>query len=366
MPELILFLIILSVLIISHEFGHFIVAKRSGMRVDEFGIGFPPRIFSYKGKETTYVLNLIPFGGYVKIYGEDGLSGKGDDRGEDTSRSFTSKPLFLQGLVIVAGVLFNFLFAWVLLSMGYMVGFPASATEGTSVTNPRVMITHIVENSPAYDSPLRLGDVMIGISSGGIRIAPKDADEAITAIQGAEGNTILLELERNTEQFSVELPLVEGIVQGKRAVGISIDTIGLLKLSPPHAFLRGLERTFEMILLTVTGIATLIGDAVTGEASLDAVAGPVGIYKLVGEASDLGIVYLLAFTAIISVSLGVINLVPFPALDGGRLLFLIIESIKGSPIRPGIANTINYVGFVVLIGLMLFISYFDLLKIGVL
>lgn len=363
MLEIIVFIIILSVLVLSHEFGHFWVAKKSGMRVDEFGFGFPPKIWGKKYGETEYTINLIPFGGFVKIYGEDDPNPEYQGGG----RKFTSKSKFAQATVIGAGVVFNFLLAWLLFSIGFMIGFPTPVDENTVgvVRDQQILITNVVNQSPAQDADLRIGDEVLALSQGSRRIDVKDPAQVSDFVENAGVGEIAFRVSRGGEEKVVTIVPAEGILEDRQAIGISLEAIGLVSLPPHVAIWEGFIRTGQFIWLTFIGFIGIIKDAFVGQAGFDTISGPIGIYSLVGQAQTLGFTYLLGFTALISISLGIINLVPFPALDGGRLLFLVIEAIKGSPIKPQVANTLNYIGFGILLLLMILVTYGDLLKIGV-
>jgi len=367
MIEAIVFIMVLSVLILSHEWGHFIAAKLSKMRVDEFGLGFPPNLFKFKKGDTEYSINLIPFGGFVKIHGEDEEKKATPETDPDFNRRFSSRPKLSQAFVIIAGVLFNFLFAWLLFSIGFMSGFPTAVTDANEsfIQNKHIVITSVLPNSPASGALLSPGARIVGLFNGKEEVIPKNVGQISSFIEKETGPFTIKIQEGENEVKEISITAREGLIEGKKAIGITMDQIGTLSLSPHRAVFFGFTRTINLIELTAKGIAGLLRDAITGKAGFDSVSGPIGIYTLVGEATRFGFVYLLGFTAVISISLGVINLVPFPALDGGRLLFLIIEAIKGSPIKPIVATTFNYVGFVILIVLMILISYGDLLKLGV-
>ncbi len=267
--SIILFFAVLAVLILSHEFGHFIVAKRAGIRVDEFAFGFPPRLFKFRKGETLYSFNLIPFGGFVKIHGEEGNppAGGGDPR------SFASKSAGIRASVIASGVIFNLILAWILLSIGFMVGLPTSPDP--FVAEPEIVIAKF----------------------------------------------------------------------------------------PWHAaFWEGIKATVKFTGAIAVGIFYFIKDAILGLADFSQIMGPVGIVGVTGEAAKLGFGYLLAFTALLSINLAIINSLPFPALDGGRLLFLAIEKIKGSPINYKFSSIVHAVGLAVLLILMLAITYKDIMK----
>jgi len=363
--SLLIFFIILFILVISHEFGHFIVAKMLGIKVDEFGFGFPPRIFGVKFGETLYSLNWLPFGGFVKIYGEDNESLEDSGHQEDKSRSFVNKSKTVQASVIVAGVVFNLLLAWFLVSVGFMSGRPlplGSAPAGVELTDSKLLITRVLNGSPAKEAGLSAGDNIILLSSGAESIQDPSVKEVQEFIQNHPEELSMIYKRGEDPVKEVSLIPQEGVIEGKYAVGISMDIVVNVKLGLFRAFYHGFFTTANIFYMTILGIGSFIFQAFTGGASLQSVAGPVGLVGIVGDAYGFGFIYLVGLTALISVNLAVLNLIPFPSLDGGRLLFIIIESIKGSPISPRIAMGVNMAGFFALISLTLFITYSDVLK----
>ncbi len=360
--SILLFIIILAVLIIVHELGHFISAKRAGIRVDEFGIGFPPRLWSKKIGETTYTLNAFPIGGFVKIFGEDP-----DDesiKGADAKRSFVHKPKWIQAWVISAGIIFNLLLALVIISAGFMVGLPYSVDEtayGTRVQNAVLTISQVKEKSPADEAGLKGGDKIVALHSD--RDVLEDPRTASTQAFIAGHNKLTFTYKRGDETKTVDVIPREGLVDGRTAIGISMEMIGTLRLPPHEALYAGGKMTAFLTWGTIVGLADFFKNIFTGDADFSDVSGPVGIVGIVGDASTLGFAHVLSLVALISINLAVINLLPFPALDGGRLFFIIIEAIKGSPIKPVIANTANGIGFILLILLMVVVTYSDIVKI---
>lgn len=359
----IIFLIILAVLILVHEFGHFIVAKKSGVRVDEFGLGFPPKIFGYKKGETEYTLNWVPFGGFVRIFGEN--PDEESLTGPDSKRSMVNKSPWIQAAILVAGVTFNLIFAWILLSISFMSGFPASTgmSDTGEIANARVTIINVLEDSPASDAGLEIGDAILFLESGDQALQEGiDTDSVSDFIKNSGGAEITALIERDGETQTLTIVPEEGVVEDRYAVGVTMDMIGTLKLGPVAAVVEGGKTTLHLIGAVALGFAGLLSDIFTGSADLGSVSGPVGIAGLVGNATEFGFIYLLGFTAFISINLAVLNLVPFPALDGGRLLFLLIEGIKGSKIDPKIANVLNGIGFALLLLLMLLVTIQDIYK----
>ncbi len=364
--SIIIFLIVLAALVFVHELGHFLAAKKAGIRVDEFGLGFPPRLIGKKIGETLYSLNLIPFGGFVKIFGENP-----DDeslKGPDSSRSFVHKPKYIQALVLAAGILFNFIFAWILVTLSFMIGVAASSEDYPQYTSriqhESVMITSLSPKSPALEAGLKPGDRIKEITVGSSKVTEDhlSVESVQNIIAASEGKEIALTVYRGQATSVVKTHAVNTIVPGKYAIGISMDKVGILSLPIHRALWEGGKLTLHMIAAVATGIGQFVYDAVVGRADFSSVSGPVGIVGLVGDATRLGFTYLLMFTAVISINLGVINLVPFPALDGGRILFVIIESIRRKAIDPKIANTVNSVGFILLILLMVIVTYKDIVR----
>lgn len=351
---ILLFLIVLAVLIFVHELGHFLVARACGIRVDAFAIGFGPKIFSKKVGETTYGLNLIPFGGYVKIFGENP-----DDEsinGEDKSRSFVHKSKLEQIAVLFAGIFFNFVFAWMLVVIAFSVGVPASIDSYPEyrdrIKDEHITITYVNTASPADKAGLKAGDqILVG-----------SIEELQTSINASEDNGVTIKYLRDDTQFEATVVAEKGIVEGKYAIGIAMDNVGTLRLPIHKAIVESFKFSIHIINATFAGLYDLVAGIFTGDSKLSSVTGPVGIAGMVGDAAKLGFTYLIMFTALISINLGVLNLVPFPALDGGRILFVIIEAIIRRPIKPVIANTVNAIGFGLLILLMVVVTYKDIAK----
>lgn len=354
----IIFLIVLAILIFVHELGHFLVAKWCGIRVDAFAIGFGPKLFSKTVGEVKYSLNLIPFGGYVKIFGEN----PNDEsiEGPDKARSFVHKPKWQQVSVLFAGILFNFIFAWLLVVFSFSIGVATSADSypeyKAQMKNPHITITYVNEGSPAAKGGLKAGDIVLGVNS------LEQLQEKINS-SGTQG--VEIDYSRKGIASKANIIAEKGIVEGKYAIGIAMDNVATLRLPVYKAVIESSRFTWHMISATITGIYDLIVGMFHGTAKLSSVSGPVGIAGLIGDAAKLGFTYLIMFTAIISINLGVLNLVPFPALDGGRIFFVLIEAIIRRPIKPAVANTINAVGFSLLIILMLVVTYRDIAKLFV-
>ncbi len=363
--SIIIFIIILGVLVISHEFGHFIVARLFNIRVDEFGFGYPPRALKlFKKGDTTYTLNWLPFGGFVKIFGED--PSDENTNGPDRERSFVHKPWYAQALVLVAGVVANLVVAWILFAVGFMSGLPTSVSTEKNIShvqNPHLVITGLTKDAPAEKANLKIGDSIDMLTAGSDSLSSPNPETLSTFVTSHAKEPINVTYTRGKSAPAVvSVTAQEGIVKDKAIVGISMDMVGTLQLPFFKALLESATLTLSLTKDTAVSLGKLLVDSVKGRADLSSISGPVGIVGIVGDAYSFGFVYLLSFTALISINLVIINLIPFPALDGGRLLFVIIEKIKGSRINPKVANTLNAVGFFLLIALMLVVTYHDILK----
>ncbi len=363
--SILIFIVVLVALIIVHEFGHFIVAKLSGMRVDEFGLGYPPRALTVATVgETTYTLNWLPFGGFVKIYGEDALS---PDAPKD-SRSFSSKSRFAQALVLVAGITMNLLFAYVLITGALVMGTPRALSESEIVhaESMELMVANVLPGTPAFVAGLLPGDSIVGAKIGGEEWRAADPKSFSAFIASSKGSKVTLQIKRNGSEQSIVAAPVSGIAVSDRsrfALGVEVATIGVVPLSFGTAIIEGASLTWGATKMTAIGLGHFFYSIFTFTADLSQVAGPIGIAGAVGAASSQGFGDLLSIMAIISINLALINLIPIPALDGGRLLFVIIECVIRRPIKASIANSVNMVGFAFLILLMVVVTAHDIFKI---
>ncbi len=372
--SIIIFLIVLAVLIFVHEVGHFWAARMFGIRVDAFKIGFGPKLFYWKRGETEYGVNLIPFGGYVKIFGED--PNAENIQGPDAARSFVHKARWKQVVCLAAGVVFNFIFAWILYAIVFVSGFTASPDGLEQYShlfkNERILITSVAKDSPAAKAGLKSGDTILyaettamnqmrGISKAQPNIGQKVADiQAVIADN--RDMPVAIAYERDGQTSIIGVKPADDIVPGKPAIGVSMGEAVDLKLPFFSAVKEGFVYTGVLIKETFLGLYNLIADIFRGQPDFTQVTGVVGIYGIVADAQHMGWTYLLMITAIISINLGVINLVPFPALDGGRILFVIIEAITRRRIPPNAANITNLVGFALLMLLMILVTWRDIAR----
>lgn len=352
------FIVVLSLLIFVHEMGHFISAKRAGVTVEEFGFGFPPRIWGIKKGDTTYSINIIPFGGFVKMLGED-IKDK-------SPGSFWNKSIKNRAKIVFFGPLMNFVLAFVLLMIIYTVGFnpfiPGMEKHYGVQNNQKIIVTEVEENTPAVQAGIKEGDIIKTIDGNEIFTDL----ELIISIQEKKGEEMNLVIDRQGEMINKTLTpyktKIEGYEDDYFRLGILIETEGKISspfyLSPYVAFVEMVRVTKLVFFAIGSFFKTLILSFTVPPG----VAGPIGIVSLTGNFAQLGLLYLIQFVAFLSINLGVINLAPFPALDGGRLLFMFIEKIRGKKINQKVENLINNTGFVLLIIVVLIITYHDIMR----
>ena len=359
-----IFILILVALILVHEFGHFIVAKLSKIKVEEFGIFFPPQLFSLKKGETIYSFNSLPMGGFVRIFGENHNEHAGDPR------SFASKPRVVQAAVVVAGVLMNLVFAWFAFSAGYLSGLPTSAHhEGQGqVRDAEVTIVGVVPGSPAAVVGLEPNDTIQALESGtaALRVETLSTNQQAQAVQNFiadhQDESLVLTVLRAGEERVFLARAEEGVVEGRKALGIQLDDVGVLQLPAHLALVEGAGLTYRMTIATAQGLAGFFSSIARGVADLGSVAGPIGIVNLGAGAVEGGFAAAATLTAIISINLAIINLIPIPGLDGGRLLIIGIEGLLRRPVSRKLTLGLTVVGFALLITLMIVVSINDIAR----
>ncbi|MEK9177047.1 MAG: site-2 protease family protein [Patescibacteria group bacterium] len=355
---ILIFVVILCVLIVGHEAGHLIAAKLSKMKVLEFGIGFPPKLAGKTIGGTLYSVNALPFGGFVKILGEEG------ENANDPA-AFSTRPKLLQAMTIAAGPIANFVLAFLLTSFAFMIGVPVEADPAdlANVRDPQVVAAEILPGTPAETAGLRSGDrlmSLVGVDGVEMKVT---TPEAFSSVVERALEPLVLVYERNGAEASVEVTPVLGVIPEepeRRALGIGLTMIGIISLPPHIAIAEGFMATVRNTVLVAKGIAEFIGRAFSLQADLSAVSGPVGIVSSVGTTATFGVGALLSFAAIISINLGIVNLIPFPALDGGRIAMIGVEALTRRKIPRAVANGLNFLGFALLILLMLAVTVNDI------
>jgi len=341
--SMVAFLVVIVVLILVHELGHFIAAKATGVKVDEVGFGFPPRLLGVRRGETLYSLNAIPLGGFVKMAGEED---------PQVPESLASKSIGTRLLVLSAGSLMNFLLPLLLFSIAFMI--PHNLVMG------QVMVEEVTPDSPAAKAGIRPGDTILSINEQPVN-SNGDTQRYIYLNLGKEITILVRHNDLSTEN-------VQAIPRWKPpeddgAIGIVIATSDATVISQHYPFWKaipmGAGACIETFVLFKNGIVSMIIGAVP-----PAVAGPVGIAQLTGEVAKAGISPLLEFAAFLSINLAIINLFPLPALDGGRIAFVLLEWVRrGKRIAPKTEGLVHLVGFTMLIGVFLLITYQDIIRI---
>lgn len=314
MLTFLIFIVVISILVLVHEFGHFWAAKRSGMKVEEFGLGFPPRLWGIRRGGTLYSVNAIPFGGFVRIYGEDGEH-------RSTPGSFGGGTFFQKVRVIVAGVFMNFLLAAVLLVCVNFLGLRVGIFDDTAASGARDVAVEILQVAPG--SPAELGGVRVLDRIVGFRIADDfvwaTTPDVVQSFAFAHaGETVTMVVKRGAQPIDLRIALRRPQGPAEGPIGISLARTGVVRYPWYESIWRGVASTGVLFWQTMAGYGRLIGSLFTDGSLASEVSGPVGIATLTGQAARIGINYLLQFMAIISVNLAVLNILPFPALDGGR------------------------------------------------
>lgn len=367
--SIVVFIVVICALIIAHEFGHFIAAKLAGMRVDEFGLGYPPRAITIaRGGETEYTLNWLPFGGFVKIYGEDESLEKNPSTSLGTRDAFSAKTHLAQAFVLVSGVAMNIILAYVLIVGTLVAGTPRALSESEApyARDAALAIASVLPGTPAERAGLLPGDTILAARSAGGEWRSADPKSFSAFVAKSGGSALSLDVRRGGKELSVSATPMSGIVAAdpsRYALGVEVATIGVVPLPLNRAIIEGASLTAGVITMTAEGLWRLFHSALTLSADLSQVAGPIGIAGAVGSASAQGFGNLLSLVAVISINLALINLVPVPALDGGRLLFVLIESAIRRPLGAGVARAANAVGFALLILLMVAITAHDIFNI---
>ncbi|HLC94891.1 MAG TPA: RIP metalloprotease RseP [Patescibacteria group bacterium] len=363
-----IFVVLLGLLIFVHELGHFVVARRNDIKVDEFGFGFPPRMFGvvkenatgkYKmiwgnkesdGTQTVYSFNWLPLGGFVRIKGEDGENQDPD--------SFAKKSAWIRTKVLGAGVFMNLVFAWLLITIVFTLGLPQPITPEQRVQYPdaKIQILEVKKDTPAATMGLQLGDEILVI--GGVDITSlKQVSDIINAHKGKNLEIIINRL--GEEKVLSGIPRTE-YPPNEGSLGIAFSETAIVSYPWYESIYRGALTTYDITIAILQAFGSMLASVSgLGEKTVVDVTGPVGIVYLTKQMSDLGLAYLLQFAALLSINLAIINILPIPALDGGRILFVLIEKLKGTPVSRSTEGIIHQVGFMLLLLLMLIITVRD-------
>jgi len=333
MEVILIGILFLIILVIGHELGHFFAAKFFGLRVDEFGFGFPPRLFSKKNGETRYSFNLLPFGGFVRIHGEHSLEG---DKLEDPERSFTHQTAWKRAVIVMAGAFMNFLIGWFAFSIVFSIG----------VAN-RVVIESVADNSPAAEAGISRGDIIEGFES---------AEAFVVYVADRAGEEVAI-------NEKTVIPR-ENPPEGEGALGVVVTDVGIARENPVKSLWLGLRTAALTTWAIVLAFSSFIWSILGGNfGAVGQFSGPVGVFSMIGDASSLGLAPLIQFLGLISLNLVVLNMIPFPALDGGRFLNIVVEKIIRRRLSQKFEMAMNAFGLFLLLLLMVVVTIKDIINI---
>lgn len=343
--NLICFLLILGVIVLVHEFGHFIFAKMFGIYVYEFSIGMGPKLFSKKGKgkETEYSIRAIPIGGFVQLAGEE----IDDDKEVPKNRKLYSKKAWQRFLVMFFGAGNNFILA-------FLVLFISALIWGAPIMDP--VITKVTENYPMYNAGIEANDKILEINNH--KTTSMDDVKLYLTLANGKGDISFKIKKQDGSVKDVKITPKEEEINGEKAYRVGLE----FENKTETGFIASIKYAFRKMGALFKQMVIVLKNLFTGGLSLSNLSGPVGIYTIVGETRESGFASILQLVALLSLNVGFINLLPFPAFDGGRILFLVIEKIKGTPVKAETENLIHTVGFILLMLLMLYITFNDILR----
>ncbi len=395
MLTLITFILVLALLVLAHEFGHFVTARKAGMKVFEFGFGFPPRAFGMQrltkdlgdgviskkwrffwgrgeirkeeGQEvaiehlgwetgTIYSFNWLPLGGFVRIKGEDGDCKTDPD-------SFGYQKAWKRSIVLVSGVVMNFLLAGVLLSAGFMVGLPTDLSTGSDpraivIGEARILVQMVEKGSPAYEIGVKFGDQILAINDESI----KSSTQMVEFIQNNGDKALTLKIKRGSEELSLDAqPRIVKSGESAPRLGLMLVDAAMVRYPWHWSIIRGFSAAWFGLINIFVAFYVLLKNLILGHGLAMDVSGPVGIAVIIGQSARMGINYLINVTAMISLSLAAINILPIPALDGGRVLFILIEKIIRRPVNKKVEQYAHLVGFALLMLLIVVVTGRDIL-----
>jgi regulator of sigma E protease len=347
---LVLFIATFTLIVAVHEFGHFASARLLGMKVLEFAFGFPPRLWGVKRGETEYTINWVPFGGFVRILGQDDFSIR--QQGTGDPRSFTSKPWWAQAIVLAAGVFMNFVLAIFILTIAF--------ATGTTAPTGDVRVFDVRPNSPAAAAGLQVGDIVVDVD--GTPIHTARAMVTLTSKAADKQQQISIDVTRNGQA----LPPIKATPRaeppaGEGPLGVQLEEVqAAVAVAPQQAFGSAVSLTGDVVSQIVGLPAQLIAQRTAPAGGAPVVGGPIEIFRVTGQVAQFGIPTFLKLVGVLSVNLGVINIIPFPGLDGGRLFFVLLGALLRRRLSPQVEAAIHAVGFVLLLVLLVLVSISDI------
>jgi len=353
---IITFILVLGVLILFHELGHFIAAKKAGVLVEEFAFGFPPRIWSIKRGETRYVINAIPIGGYVKMLGELEKS--------DHKRAFENQSRWNRFVISIAGVVANVILAWLILTIGFIIGMAPLVSSPDAIPGKKIsteiVIAEVVKDSPADQAGLEQGGIITDASTSEGKVEFTSLNQFSKYTATHRGQTVTFDYKQDNVSSQKTLELSKDQEASLGVLAIEHSAVKVPWYKAPYVALR---ETYKIIELTFTFLKDFFVKLFSSGKVAEGVGGPVAIYVMTGAVVKIGFMAILQFIAILSVNLALINILPFPALDGGRILFIILEAIaRKKVIKEKVEQIIHTVGFALLILLIVLITYKDIVN----
>lgn len=354
---IIAFIFVIGILITVHEVGHFVAAKLSGIKVEEFSIGFPPRIMSFKRGETHYTIGALPLGGYVKMLGEDSLS--------KDPRAYGNQTPGKRFIVSIAGVLMNFVLAWLLLIIGFTAGMtpiatPSDRIPGGIAVKSQIYVVEVQKDSPASSAGLAAGDELVSGSANGETVIFKSPSDVSNFTKKNLNQEVLFNIKRQAETINKTIKISSN---EEAPLGVGIQDQAVIRVPFYKAPYVALREIYAITAVMVSFLGSFFSQLFEAGKISDQVGGPVAIFNLSGAAARAGWMALLQFITMLSINLGLINILPFPALDGSRALFIVLEKIFGKKVlKENVENMVHTIGFFLLIALIIAITYKDIVR----
>lgn len=339
-----------------HELGHFLIAKKCGVKVEEFGIGYPPRICGKKIGETFYSLNFLPLGAFVKMEGEE--------KSLDTSTSFSNQSIKNKILITLGGVMSFWLIAIVIFSTIFYLGYGTIVDDNDSsnLNTFKVRIVEVVKSSPAGETGLKIGDTIKEMSFGEEKIFPLKINDVQSFVNHHSGKKIDILIKRGNKDLQKSLTVRSSFPKNEGAMGVALVRTAIEKYPWYSAILQGTIKTWNGTVMVVKGYGLMFNNFLRGIPSGGEMVGPIGVFNMITRSQQFGVVYFLSFIAFISINLAVFNSLPIPLVDGGRVFFLILEWIRKKPISQMIQEKIDFASFVFLGSLIIWVTVKDIIN----
>lgn len=358
------FIFVFMIVVLAHEFGHYLSARKFGVKVEEFAIGLPPRLLAKKLKRLNFIINLIPIGGYVKIKGEDGQKDDSDD-------NLVNKKTWQKVTIVLSGVIFNLLSAYIFLTAFYAVGgtpYIYGMWDHNGVINDkRIVVEDIEKNSPAEKAGVKPGDIITSVNGKEVFFVY----EVTNAIRNDEDNTVNITFQRGDETYSANIKtykdtiLVDGEEKEVDRAGVVLNDKGKIRSDWYKAPVIAFQEIFRILKMSTVAIGDFLRSLFLDLEVSKNVGGPVAIAKVVGVASEFGFGAIIQTIIVLNIALAVFNVLPFPALDGGHAVLFILEKVIGREISTKARNIINTLGFALLILLLIVVTWNDVLRLGI-